>query len=60
MPLRSLIHFEDYMEDDLKQKLKNREIDYRKIIDDYLASPRLPELLFSLKEEEKEYLISTK
>lgn len=58
LPIRSIYNLEEYMDDDLKEKLVTKSVDYSKVIKDFIASKGSPCLLFEHKEKGKTFKIS--
>lgn len=58
LPIKAIYNLEDYMDEDLKEKLNQKAVDYKQVIKDFIASSGAPRELFSLSEEHKSFRIS--
>ena len=59
IPIRAIYDLENLMEEDLKKKLADKGVDYKKVIADYLRSSGEPQNLFFLEDGNKSFSISS-
>lgn len=58
MPSTTLLNLEDFIDDDIKEKLKERNLDIKVISQEALLKGSPPQILFELVEGPKKYIVS--